>query len=91
MIRLAGKRPDIDVKIVYTGLRPGEKLDEELFHGAEAPRETAIPDIKIARPALDDLAALRAAFERLEGMARAGDEAGTLALLRELVPEYSPS
>jgi O-antigen biosynthesis protein WbqV len=91
MIRLSGRRPDIDVKIVYTGLRPGEKLDEELFHGAEAPRETAIPDIKIARPALDDLAQLRAAFARLEELARAGDVPGTLALLRELVPEYAPA
>jgi FlaA1/EpsC-like NDP-sugar epimerase len=90
MIRLAGHRPDIDVKIVYTGLRPGEKLDEELFHGAEAPRETAVPDIKIARPALDDLGQLRATFDRLESLARDGDEAGTLALLRELVPEYKP-
>lgn len=90
MIRLAGKRPEIDVKIVYTGLRPGEKLDEELFHGAEAPRETAIPDIKIAKPALDDLARLRAALDRLEGIARTGDGQATLALLRELVPEYTP-
>jgi FlaA1/EpsC-like NDP-sugar epimerase len=91
MIRLAGKRPDIDVKIVYTGLKPGEKLDEELFHGAEAPSNTASPDIKIARPALDDLAQLRKALERLETLARAGDDAATLALLRELVPEYKPN
>jgi FlaA1/EpsC-like NDP-sugar epimerase len=91
MIRLAGLRPDIDVKIVYTGLRPGEKLDEELFHGAEAPRDTGVPDIKLARPALDDLGQLRAAFARLETLARDGDEAGTLALLRELVPEYGPA
>lgn len=91
MIRLAGKRPDLDVKIVYTGLRPGEKLDEELFHGAESPRETAIPGIKIARPALDDLGQLRASFAKLEALARAGDAPGTLALMRELVPEYKPT
>ncbi|MCM0021000.1 MAG: polysaccharide biosynthesis protein [Tagaea sp.] len=91
MIRLAGKRPDIDVKIVYTGLKPGEKLDEELFHGAEAPRATANPDIKIARPELDDLAQLRAALARLEDLARAGDDKATLTLLRELVPEYKPA
>ena len=50
-----------------------------------------MPDIKLARPALDDLGQLRAAFARLETLARDGDEAGTLALLRELVPEYGPA
>ena len=39
MVRLAGLRPDVDVEIRYTGLRPGEKLFEELFHG----REPAVP------------------------------------------------
>src|SRR5262249_18538552 len=37
MIRLAGKVPDVDVRIAIVGLRPGEKLFEELFHGEEPP------------------------------------------------------
>ena len=43
MIRLAGLRPDQDVEIRFTGLRPGEKLYEELFHGREPPEPTGHP------------------------------------------------
>jgi O-antigen biosynthesis protein WbqV len=88
MIRLAGKRPDRDVKIVFTGLRPGEKLDEELFHGDEAPAPTATPGILLARPELDALDALRAALAELEIVARNGDHDSVRAMLKKLVPEF---
>jgi O-antigen biosynthesis protein WbqV len=88
MIRLAGKRPDQDVKIVFTGLRPGEKLDEELFHGAEAPKPTSTPGIMIARPELDALDALRKALDDLEAIAREGDHARVRDTLKKLVPEF---
>ena len=45
MIRLAGLRPDKDIEIAYTGLRPGEKLHEALFHAGEAPIPTGNPGI----------------------------------------------
>lgn len=45
MIRLAGKQPGKDVAILYTGLRPGEKLHETLFYSDEAYRPTAHPKI----------------------------------------------
>ena len=50
MIRLAGKQPGRDIAIVYTGLRPGEKLHETLFHADERYRPTAHPKILQAEP-----------------------------------------
>jgi FlaA1/EpsC-like NDP-sugar epimerase len=91
MIRLAGKRPDIDVTVAFTGLRPGEKLFEELFHAEEQATPTAINGIKLAQSRAADLAKLRQAIDRLEALARAGDAEATLAAMRELVPEYRPA
>src|SRR3546814_13592837 len=50
MIRLAGLRPDIDIKIQYTGLRPGEKLFEELLYEHETPLPSALDVVRIASP-----------------------------------------
>lgn len=50
MIRLYNMRPDVDIKIVYTGLRPGEKLYEEIFMMEESLRETANSLIHICQP-----------------------------------------
>ncbi|MBL8831247.1 MAG: polysaccharide biosynthesis protein [Rhodospirillales bacterium] len=91
MIRLAGKRPDVDISVAFTGLRPGEKLFEELFHAEEQSFETEISGIKIARSRTADLERLRDALGELERLARSGDAAGTLAALRALVPEYRPA
>ena len=71
MIRLAGKQPGRDVAIVYTGLRPGEKLHETLFHADERYRPTVHPKILQAEPREVTMSALehppappRAASER---------------------------
>lgn len=88
MIRLAGKRPDRDIAIVYTGLRPGEKLHEVLFHTAEAPIATANPALRLAAPRTADYAVLARSIEELEEQARAGNSARVLDLLRRFVPEY---
>jgi O-antigen biosynthesis protein WbqV len=88
MIRLAGKRPERDIAILYTGLRPGEKLHEALFHAAEAPIPTENPALRLAAPRTADYAVLARSIDEIDDQARAGDHARVLDLLRRAVPEY---
>jgi O-antigen biosynthesis protein WbqV len=87
MIRLAGLRPDADIKIRFTGLRPGEKLYEELFHDGEQPAPAGHDGLLMAQPRLVDLAAVRAALAELGA---AADEAAAMQILQKMVPEFSP-
>jgi O-antigen biosynthesis protein WbqV len=88
MIRLAGLRPGKDVKIEIIGARPGEKLAEEVFHGAEAPQQTECAGVLLAAPRAGNLSLLRPAIAELEEACRQGDPDRVLALIRKLVPEY---
>jgi FlaA1/EpsC-like NDP-sugar epimerase len=88
MIRLAGRVPDRDVAIEFTGLRAGEKLHEELFHDAEAAIPTRNPALRLAAPRTADYAVLARSLDELEEQARAANETRVLDLLQRLVPEY---
>jgi len=88
MIRLAGKTPDRDIAIDFVGLRPGEKLHEELFHSAEPPAPTANPALLLASPRTADYAVLSRSIDEIEEQARAGREDRLLDLLQRVVPEY---
>ena len=90
MIRLAGLRPDEDVRIVHTGLRPGEKLFEELFHGGEPPVQTSHPGLLMATPRTADPTLIGRALDELATLCAAGRAADAIALVRRLVPEYGP-
>src|SRR5262249_54749571 len=90
MIRLAGKRPGIDIEIKYTALRPGEKLFEEIFHGGEPLLPTACNGILLASPRAGDAAALGQAIEQLRAACERSDAATLQLLLHRLVPEYRP-
>ena len=90
MIRLAGFKPYEDIPITFTGLRPGEKLFEELFHDAENFMETSHAAIRLARArSLDRLQLLAAIAETIKA-ARAGDQRALRGLLQRIVPEYEP-
>ena len=103
MIRLAGRKPVMDghggdpeggdpdgIEIQFTGPRPGEKLFEEIFHGAEPPAPTQAPGVLLASPRTQNLAEVISVLERLEAAARAEDLEALKAAMRDLVPEYAP-
>jgi len=88
LIRLSGLRPGIDIGIRFVGLRPGEKLEEELLTVAERTRVTE--HHKIFRLELDPFPPeqVLAQVERLGALARGGGDDAIRAALAELVPEY---
>jgi len=88
MIRLAGLRPNRDIAIEFIGLRPGEKLHEELFHAAEPLVPTASPAIRLAAPRTADYAMLARLIDELEEVARSRRQERVLRLVEQLVPEY---
>jgi FlaA1/EpsC-like NDP-sugar epimerase len=89
MIRLAGLRPDEDVEIRFTGLRPGEKLYEELFHGQEPPVPTGYPGLLMAAPRTADPAIVGRAMEEIAGACRGGHTRLALEHLGRLIPEFA--
>ena len=90
VIRLAGLRPDVDVKIDIVGVRPGEKLAEEKFHGGESLVATQCKGILLAAPRLVDGAELARAIADLADAARRPDPGAVTAMMERLVPEYEP-
>ena len=88
MIRLAGLTPDKDVEIRFTGLRPGEKLHEELFHGGEALMPTRHPGLRLAAPRTADADLLERSLDELAAVVQQGDRDQALHLLQRLVPEF---
>lgn len=90
MIRLAGKHPGRDIAIVYTGLRPGEKLHETLFHADERYRQTAHPKILQAEPRDVSAAQIDNALAQLREACGRYDLDALGYLLRAAVPEFQP-
>lgn len=88
MIRLAGLKPDVDVEIEITGLRPGEKLFEELFDSAESMIPTGCAGLRLASPGPADLRQFGPALEALRAACDDRDYGRLVALIRRLVPEY---
>ncbi len=88
MVRLSGKEPGKDVEIIYTGLRPGEKLFEELFHEQEALGKTSHSKIFLSHSRRMDWKKLEAKMRDLRGAVDRFDESQLKSLLVDLVPEF---
>ena len=90
MIRLAGFEPDKDIKIEYTGLRPGEKLYEEVLADAENTLPSFHPRIRIAKVREYQYAQVDDTFLRLFQLAREVNIPVMMSLIQDTVPEYTP-
>jgi O-antigen biosynthesis protein WbqV len=88
MIRLSGLQPGHDIDIVFTGIRPGERLNEILFANEEPAVEIGVAGIMAAKPNEPPMQALRVWIAALEQAIASDDRASIKAVLKEAVPEF---
>ena len=91
MIRLSGKTPGKDIAIEFVGLRPGEKLYEELFHDEEQLMETGFKKLRLAKARVYDNDVWSRKINSLTLACQSQDSLVVLSLLKELVPEFNQS
>jgi FlaA1/EpsC-like NDP-sugar epimerase len=89
MIRLSGLQPGHDVEIAFTGIRPGERLNEILFASEEPTIDIGIAGIMAAKPNEPPMRALRKWIEALEQATAKDDRAAIRMVLKDAVPEFS--
>ena len=90
MIRLSGREPDVDIEIRFTGLRPGEKLYEELITKGEHIQSTNHQKVKIFVGPRMPLPLVEKWIQGLDRLVADRDEVGIVQHLMDLVPEFSP-
>jgi O-antigen biosynthesis protein WbqV len=88
MIRLSGLEPGHDIEIVFTGMRPGERLNEILFASEEPPVEIGVAGIMAAKPNEPPMQTLRKWIATLEQAIAHDDRATIRAILKDAVPEF---
>ena len=89
LIRLCGKEPDTEIEIKYIGLRPGEKMHEELITEGEGIVPTGHEKIMVLRGQCLDPATLAGPLANLKQLAAAHDAVGIKAELQKIIPEYT--
>jgi FlaA1/EpsC-like NDP-sugar epimerase len=88
MIRLSGLQPGYDIEIAFTGIRPGERLNEILFATEEPTIDIGIAGIMAAKPNEPPMRALRKWIEELEQATAKDDRAAIRVVLKDAVPEF---
>ena len=90
MITLSGMKVGEDIDIVFSGIRPGEKLFEELSTAGEDIAPTVHPKVKIWKHRVVDWELIRDVLEELQALVNCPDRGKIIAALKRLVPEYDP-
>jgi FlaA1/EpsC-like NDP-sugar epimerase len=90
LIVLAGKTPNKDIAIVYTGLRPGEKLFEELFNVDEEPQPTEHPLINSAMGSKETWETWESLLDEIENIVKKQDVPGLVAKFKQIISNYVP-
>lgn len=88
MIELAGLKLDEDIKIEFSGLRPGEKLYEELLNNSELTEETSHHKIKVAKVRQYNLGEIAPKLDHLIFLAKECDTDSLVRSMKDLVPEF---
>ncbi|WP_252250428.1 nucleoside-diphosphate sugar epimerase/dehydratase [Clostridium sp. ZBS13] len=88
LIRLSGFEPNRDIKIVVTGLRPGEKLYEELLMSEEGLKDTAHQKIYVGKPTFEDMDTLNYKLEQLRKLLELNDINEIKHQMQTIVPTY---
>lgn len=88
LIKLAGFEPYKDIDITFTGLRPGEKLFEEIFHGDETLQKSSIEGIQIAMPRFKGLDEMQQQLKELEDSCLKNDKTKVVDYIKSMVPEF---
>lgn len=91
LIRLSGLEPDQDIPIIYTGLRPGEKLFEELMLDGEGVKPTSHPKIRVLDGGPVSFEQVRLWLDELSALVEAKNVHGLVQIFQRIVPEYKPS
>jgi FlaA1/EpsC-like NDP-sugar epimerase len=91
LIRLSGLEPDQDIPIVYTGLRPGEKLFEELMLDGEGVKPTSHPKIRVLDGGPVSFEQVQRWLDELSALVEAKNVYGLIQTFQRIVPEYKPS
>ena len=91
MIRMSGLEPGHDIEVVFTGMRPGERLNEILFASEEPTVDIGISGIMAAKPNEPPMPTLRKWLADLEAAIAANDRATIRAVLKDAVPEFGRS
>jgi len=91
LIRLSGLEPDHDIPVIYTGLRPGEKLFEELMLDGEGIKPTSHPKIRVLDGGPVSFEQVQQWLDELSALVEGKNVYGLIQTFRRIVPEYKPS